>query len=330
MRTRTAEGYRHELGIYSSDEEFGGLICPFALGGLAVGEPVVLAYEPQKTALLQRWLPDDPGIAYVAGAGPYATPAKALVIWRKLVEHHLAAGAVRVRIAGDVPHPGHGRPYAGWDRYEAAIDRAWGDLPVWASCLYDARTTPADVLEVAERHHHHLLGPIGTQRPNRSFEESRSLADFLTAPADPLERTTPVLELGDPTPARARAAVSTLGRALIGEEARMLGEEQRVIREDELGDLVVAVSETVANALLHGVPPVTVRVWAGEGRVIVAVHDVGDGPADPLVGLLPGAGDGASGRGLWLAHLLDIDVALFRAANGFTVRLRAGATPVRA
>ena len=87
---------------------------------------------------------------------------------------------------------------------------------------------------------------------------------------------------------------------------------------------MLAASEAVTNALIHGVAPVTVRIWIGEDRVVVAVHDEGDGPADPLVGLLQHTDKGtSSGRGLWIAHQLDIVVALFAVGTGFTVRLRA-------
>lgn len=305
----SAEGYLHELGIYASDEEFRDLICPFALGGLAAGEPVVFAYDAAKMALLQEWLPESPNISYVTDTAPYATPGRALAGWRRVVEDHLAAGATRVRIAGNVPHPGYGRPYAGWDRYEAAIDRAWGDLPVWAPCLYDARIAPIDVLETAMRRHRRLVAPDGTHRLNDAFEPSDRLSDFLTPQADPLEAATPTIELTDPTPAAARAVV--------GYAAEELDDGQR-------DDLVLAASEAVTNALLHGAPPVTVRIWIGDGRVVVNVHDEGVGPTDPLAGLLSGGVDTESGRGLSLAHQLGIDVALIADQRGFTLRLRAG------
>ena len=186
-----------------------------------------------------------------------------------------------------------------------------GDLPVWAPCLYDARIAPADVIETAQRRHHHLLDPDGTQRANDAFEPATGLADFLTPPLDPLEQATPALELVDPTPSSTRAALSQI--------------MERLVTVDQADDLVLATSEAVANALAHGVPPVVVRIWLGQDRVVVNIHDQGDGPVDPLAGLLPTGGDDAeSGRGLWLANQLDIDVALIAAGDGFTVRLRAG------
>jgi anti-sigma regulatory factor (Ser/Thr protein kinase) len=72
-----------------------------------------------------------------------------------------------------------------------------------------------------------------------------------------------------------------------------------------------------------------VRCWLGPDRIVVRVHDTGPGPADPLTGLVPAPGGPAGpGLGLWLIHqLTNIDVALLAAADGFTVRLRAGRLP---
>ena len=155
-----------------------------------------------------------------------------------------------------------------------------------------------------------MLDSDRTHNANRSFEPVRSLADFFSPPPDPLEQTA-LVELVNPTPAQVRAAVRQLSAGLL--------------RVDQGQDLVVAASEAVTNALIHGVAPVRIRIWIGEDRVVVAIHDEGEGPDDPLVGLLPRIGEGTSlGRGLWMAHQMDIDVALFAVDTGFTVRLRAG------
>ena len=67
------------------------------------------------------------------------------------------------------------------------------------------------------------------------------------------------------------------------------------------------------------------RIWAAGERVVVTVHDTGDGPADRLAGLVPvpsSTPDRHLGLGLWVMHQLDIDVTLRYADDGFTVRLR--------
>ena len=308
----TAEGYVHEVGFYASDAEFADLVMPFTLEGLRTGEPVVFAYDDYKTSLLRQWLPETSAITYITDTGPYATPTKALGAWRGVAQGHLAAGAARVRIAGNVPHPGYGTPYTGWDRYEAAVDRALGDLPVWAPCLYDVRIAPAEVLERATSLHHHFRDRDGRSRANDGYQRPTRLTDFLSAPPDPLEQTLPSLELKEPAPGPVRAAIHGLVAGRLG--------------VDQADALVLATSEAVTNAIVHGAAPVTVRAWVEDHRVVVAVHDSGEGPVDPLVGLRPVDAGSGSGRGLWIAHQLDLDVALTVRDDGFTVRLSTNAT----
>jgi anti-sigma regulatory factor (Ser/Thr protein kinase) len=122
-----------------------------------------------------------------------------------------------------------------------------------------------------------------------------------------------MIELVDRSAAEARRALAQIGRGQVTDTI--------------LDDLLLGVSEAVSNALVHGRPPATVRIWAAPDRVVISVHDHGRGPADPLAGLVPAAGNAATlGLGLWLTHQLDIDVALKHADDGFTVRLRGGTT----
>jgi anti-sigma regulatory factor (Ser/Thr protein kinase) len=92
--------------------------------------------------------------------------------------------------------------------------------------------------------------------------------------------------------------------------------------------LIAGTSEAVSNALCHGTPPSTVRIWAAPDRVVVHVHDTGAGTTDPLAGLVPASPrTSTAGWGLWVLHQLDIDAALIHTSEGFTVRLRAGTLP---
>lgn len=288
------------------------MIVPFAREAVAEGNPVFLAYDRRKLDLLREWLGSNSGTTLVAadGAdGTYANPARAIESYRKLFEEQVAAGATRIWIAGDAPHAGNGGNFHGWDRYESAVNVVWEDYPVRSVCLYDATTVPADVRDVVERTHPWLVCPSGERRKNPRYQDP-SVFVGLPAPADLLEATSPLLELRDPTPVRARQAVR---RAAID-----------VIGDDTLDDLLIAVSEAVTNANLHGRPPVAVRVWVAHDRVIVHVQDGGSGPDDPLAGLVPTPKPNGAGLGMWLTHQLGVDVALIADADGFTVRLRAG------
>jgi anti-sigma regulatory factor (Ser/Thr protein kinase) len=316
MRTGAAQGqvgHFHEAGFYASDAEFAALIVPFVEEGLAAGEPVIIGYGDRKAGLLRSWLSDPSAVEFIGGENLYATPARAIATYRRLSEFHVAVGAEQVRIAGDVPHPGNGRPFEGWDRYEWAVNSVWQDLPVWGLCLYDITTAPEAVLDVVERTHPRLVSPSGQRRASPRYQDLLAF-ECIPAPPDPLEVTTPMVELTDRAVADVRRAVTHIATGRLAVST--------------LTDLVLASSEAASNALLYGKPPITVRIWATKDRVLVRVHDTGPGPADPLAGLVPAPpGTSSPGLGLWVVHQLDIDVALIHAGGGFTVRLRAGTAP---
>jgi anti-sigma regulatory factor (Ser/Thr protein kinase) len=316
MRTGAARGHAghfHEAGFYGSDTEFRALIVPFAEEGIAAGEPVIIGYDDRKNALVRSWLSDPSAVTFPADSGLYATPTRAIAAYRRLFEFHVAQGAGQIRITGELPNLGNGGIFDGWDRYEAAVNTVWQDFPVWGLCLYDAATASHVVLDVVERTHPRIVSPAGVRRANGRFQQ---VAEFEALPPvpDPLEQTTPMIELVDSSAAMARRALVQIGRGRVADTI--------------LDDLLLGVTEAVSNALIHGRAPATVRIWTAPDRIVISVHDQGHGPADPLAGLVPAASNAATlGLGLWLIHQLDIDVALKHADDGFTVRLR-GATTI--
>jgi anti-sigma regulatory factor (Ser/Thr protein kinase) len=316
MRTGAARGqagHFHEAGFYGSDAEFAGLIVPFVEEGVAAGEPVIIGYDDRKARLLRSWLTDPSAVEFIGDNSLYATPARAIATYRRLFEFHVATGARQIRIAGDVPHRGNGGRFDGWDRYEWAVNTVWEDFPVWGLCLYDTTSAPPAVLDVVERTHPRIVSPSGQRRASERYQDV-PVFDGLPVPPDPLEATTPMIELTDRPAADARHALARIGRG------RVTG--------TTLASLIFGVSEAATNALLHGRPPVTVRIWATTDRIVATVHDTGPGPADPLAGLVRASHTTPDcGLGLWMLHQLDIDTALLHTGGGFTVRLRAGTMP---
>ena len=308
--TSRRAGRFHEAGFYRSDAEFGELIIPFVEEGVAAGQPVILGYDDRKASLLRSWLSDTDGVTFITGNTLYATPAMAIASYWKMFEGFTATGATQIRIAGDVPHEGNGSVFAGWDRYESAINTVWDRFPVWSRCLYDASTAPARVLDAAERTHPRIVLPSGRYRPSPRYQ---SAAEFEPLPPDPdpLERSAPAIELADPSEGQVRHAVTGIADGQIPDAA--------------LQDLVIGASEAASNARRHGRPPVTVRIWSASGRVVVRVHDTGPGPGDPLAGLVPPSARPGLGTGLWVIHMLDhLEPAMIRSTDGFTIRLTAG------
>lgn len=317
MRTGAAAGhvgYFHEAVCYDSDEHLLGVVVPFLLDGVAAGEPTVVALGERNAALVRAALPFGSPVIYLTGGDLYARPASAIRSYRRLLADHVTAGAGQIRIIGELTPQAFGATWDWWARYESAINHAYDEFPLWSMCAYDLRTTPAPVLDDVLRTHPRTALPDGGHRPNRGYLEP---ATYLVQPrrpvTDPVELTPPRFDLADPTAAEARRAV----RAGVGDS----------LTEQDRDDLVVAVSETVSNAVKHGHGPIRARMWTTADRVVVAVTDAGAGPTDPYAGLLPVPRDGGGGLGLWITHQSCSHVSLDRRDDGFTVRLTAG-TPL--
>ena len=313
MRTGAAYGHVghfHEAGFYRSDAEFRALIVPFTEEGIAAGEPVVLAYDARKSGLLRAWLTDPSAVDFIGDTTTYAAPARAIATYRRLFESHVARGAGQIRIAGELPQLGNGGRLEGWDRYESAVNTVWDDFPVWGRCLYNTTAASTAVLDAVRRTHPYIVSPTGQRRASDRYQNPLAFEALPYIP-DPLEGSPPAAELVNRPAAEARHALAQIARGHIPDIT--------------LEDMLIGVTEAVANAQHHGRPPTTVRIWAAPDSIVVTVHDTGPGPADRLAGLVPAAGstsDRGLGLGLWVIHQLDVDVTLRHTGDGFTVRLR--------
>jgi anti-sigma regulatory factor (Ser/Thr protein kinase) len=297
----------HEAGFFRSDAEFGRLIVDFVDSAVAAGEPVIIGFDRRKNDLVRSSIADDTGVTFVGDSDHYGAPARAIGSYQRQFEKHMSQGATRVRIAGEIPNPGNGGSFTGWDRYESGINTLWRDLPVWSRCLYDATALPQDVHDVVVRAHPRLVGPDGRATRNAGYEGPEQFT-LLPVPPDPLEAAAPAERLVGCSPGTARNAIQELGRGHVDPAA--------------LDDLVYAASEAVTNAHQYGRPPVTVRIWRAAHRMLVTVHDTGAGPGDRSVGFAPRARtDTGAGLGLWIAHHLDVTTDLIWDEDGFTVRL---------
>jgi anti-sigma regulatory factor (Ser/Thr protein kinase) len=315
MRSGAALGHRgyfHEAAFYQSDHEFVQIMGPFFADGLAAGEPVIAVFTRHNQSLVRAEF--GAGIRYLDAERQYARPARAILAYRRLMTQLVADGATQVRIAGDVPHPGTGVPWEWWARYEAVINDAYDDFPLWGLCPYDTRTTPGEVLEEVRRCHPHIATADGHE-PNPAFEDPRQfLANRPATWRDPMETRSPSRELVNPNAGEVRLVIAELSRSV-------------TLTETQIQDLQLATTEAITNALLYGKLPVQVRIWDGPDRLLVTVTDAGPGPSDPYAGLRPVAPAALRGRGLWLIHQLCSYVTLERSPTGFTVRMLAG-TPV--
>ncbi|SDJ53719.1 Anti-sigma regulatory factor (Ser/Thr protein kinase) [Lentzea albidocapillata subsp. violacea] len=300
-------GFFHETAFYGTDDDFLAHAVPFLEDGLRAGEPSVVACSEQNTELLRGAL-GRTGVIFRQGTGQYSRPSDAIASYLDLFREYTVGGAQQMRVIGQVPHPGTGARWDWWARYEAAVNQAYAEFPVWGLCPYDTRTTPADVLADVVSTHPNIATAPGTREANSGYRVG--LASSPPLP-DVLEDGVPLVELVDPAAGTVREAV---GNAIDGMD----------LGEDAAHDAVYAASEIVTNGLTHGVAPVRFRLWADGARVVLAVTDHGPGPSDPTAGLVPTTETRSAGLGLWILHRTCDYVSMGRDADGFTVRVSVG------
>ncbi|MEU4244344.1 sensor histidine kinase [Actinoplanes sp. NPDC026619] len=303
-------GYFHEALCFDSDEDLLAKAVPFLTGGVAAGEPTVVALAEHHEDVIRAALPDL-DVTYISEGAVYSRPAATIRSYRKMLAGHVAGGAAQIRILGELTPVTLGVTWDWWARYESAINHAYDDFPLWSMCAYDTRTTPTAAMADVLRTHPRTAQPGDRHDPSDTFADPILFLSEPRHPAlDPLEHTAPLADLVDPALSDARRAVRDADRGHLP--------------PDEVDDFIVAVSEAVANAHKHGRGPVRMRLWTGPDRIVVSVTDAGAGPKDPFTGLMP-TGDGANGGlGLWIAHQSCNHVTLDRHADGFTIRLTAG------
>ncbi|MCZ2825781.1 MULTISPECIES: sensor histidine kinase [unclassified Modestobacter] len=311
---------RHRALIGDSDAELVDGTVTFVCAGLDAGEPVVIACSDRTTQLLQHALSDRPQVTWVPWSDVYGNgPAAAITAVRRLGERHRVAASAVVRVVLE-PLPGSDHDtWREWQRYDAVLDHQLadahrtGDDPLMVLCLCDTRRLPEPLVDAA-RATHPALQVDGQEQANPDHVDPGEYLASVPVPPEPLEATEPLVHADSVRDLRGlRRDLAT--RAA---DARL-----PTGSEPALEDFLLAVDEMTTNALRHGRPPVDLRLWAGDDRLVCTVTDHGTGLQDPFIGYGPAHGDDLSlgGMGLWLARQLCDHVDITEAGDGVQVRL---------
>ena len=310
----------HRALIGSTDEELVEGTVAFVCAGLDAGQPVVVAATDPTLELLQKALADRPQVQWADWSDVYGNgPAAAITAVRRLGERHRTAEGSTVRVVLE--------PFAGpdqdtwreWQRYDAVLDHqldeaeALGEGALLVLCLCDSRRVPAPLVDAA-RATHPLLQVDGRAEPNPGHVDAAEYLTSLPVPEEPLESTVPLVRADSVRDLRG------LRRDLA---ARAADASLPAGSEPALEDFLLAVDEMTTNALRHGRPPVDLRLWADEKRLVCTVTDRGAGLQDPFIGYGPAHGEDLSlgGMGLWLARQLCDHVDITLTSDGVRVRL---------
>ena len=182
---------------------------------------------------------------------------------------------------------------------------------LWGLCIFDTQRLPQLLLDTAMQTHPHLATVSGRVANARFTEPGRYLRS-LPIPAEPLEATMPSLWITDV-------------RDFAGLRRSVARELAALPDPDLVGDFLLAMDEMTSNAVRHGGPPVSLRLWLAPDRVVCSIGDAGSGWDDPFAGYGPAHGSDLSrgGMGLWLARQLcdHVDVTS-DGHDGSGVRIR--------
>lgn len=97
----------------------------------------------------------------------------------------------------------------------------------------------------------------------------------------------------------------------------------RGMREEAVGDFLVALNEVATNAVTHGSIKARLGIRREGPDLVVAVHDDGrDWRFEGEPGHDPPPENATSGMGLWVARLLSDDLHVTTGPGGTTVTMR--------
>jgi anti-sigma regulatory factor (Ser/Thr protein kinase) len=295
---------RHNALVYDTEDEYVGRAVPFLREGLEAGSGAVVAATRPGLAVLREALGGDAGaVTFVDVGAAYTRPARTLAAYHSVYADELGRHR-SVRAVADVQFGPDPREWDLWTGYEAVFNRSFAHLPAWVLCTYAGAHLPEPVREGVWRTHPEVVSAGGWRCSDRFDDPDRVLRDVAPVP---------------PALPGLRSVLSDGGVEGVREHlARELADE-RVPAAAAL-DLLLAVTEVAANAVEHGGGIARVRAGRVDGRFVCEVVDHGTGFDDPGAGYLaPRAG---VGTGLWIARQLTWQLDLFRAPEGFTVRLR--------
>ncbi|MCW2700680.1 MAG: hypothetical protein JWQ45_2215 [Blastococcus sp.] len=306
-----AHGFSHDALLYDSPEQLVRIAVPFLLEGLAAGDAAIIAASPDTAAILSEAIDGDPRVHVVQRGDAYsARTATAITNFRRLAEEANASPGHWVRVIGELDFGRTEREWLEWQRYEAVINEALVGWSLWGLCVFDTARLPDPILDSAIRTHQHLVTGDGRE-VNGRFARPADYLRSLPVPDEPMQDSAPRFWAEDVTD-------------FIGLRHAVAAELATVdAPRDLIEDFLLAVDEMTSNAVRHGLPPVSLRLWVGGDRMVCVIGDGGPGWDDPFAGYGPAHGDDLSrgGMGLWLARQLCDHVDIEQGPAGVTVRL---------
>ena len=298
----------HTALVYGGEDQFATSVGAYLEEGVA-REERVLAVVPQ--AKLER-LRDELGadaqrVDFVDARDGYRPQWN---VFRAVLNSLAEAPDRRLRVVAEQDLAARSAAEVrDYQRLEAMVNVVFRDHPLTLLCPYDAHALSSELFDISRQTHSDVMDATGC-RPNEQFADPAAillgLATVTSAPANAV-----TLRADGPSD------VST-ARRFVRDHSTRAG-----LDADTVDDLVLAVTEILTNAVIHGQPPRSLHLYDGGATWVCHVHDSGAGPGDPFAGFAPPAVPSDHGYGLWLARQLCDAVDVGADATGTHVLLHA-------
>ncbi|MFC5179803.1 sensor histidine kinase [Actinomadura harenae] len=305
-----SQAFSHRVLPYDRADDLLDGVLPFLREGIESGDRVLAVTTLAMHMLLRDTLgADAAGVEFFESDKWYAHPARYLADTLALAET-AAWQKRRLRVLGEPTWARRGPlELLEWQRVEAITNAAFTGTGAALLCAYSRSLSPGVVAASRQTHPETTRGTSTLANPG--YQEPWAYNARLDAtPLHPAPDDSYKLDIDVPDLYWIRAYVTNFAR-------------RTPLPEDDLQRLLVAVTEVVTNALRHGRPPITLRLWLEPGELVCEVTDHGHWTERTGFGLIPPKPVGGAGRfGLWAVRLLCSTVQIRTGRDGTTVRLR--------
>ncbi len=325
----------HQACLYGSDDEFVAMALPFVNGGLADGDPVLVAAPVKNLQLLQDALGSQADQVDFVDNQDFDGGAEERVLGvRDYVrgKREVTPERGHVRIISEpvwVDIPAHQTAQS--VRIESMANVIYAGVKVWFICAYDTRTTPPKVLKAARQTHPQLVTGDRVSDNDDYVDPYQFIRaqDAQPLPDPPTEA--PSLTFASDLEALRRFVsdhVTAQGMAdghaemavmAVYETAAWMRQPTESIPDSQCDP--AADEPAPATDRSHQAPPMTIRIWSQSGTPVVDLWQSGARLANPFLGYQPPTLEPAPDDGLWLARMISARLDIRRDEHSSSVRL---------
>ena len=302
-----SDSFRHEAVFYRGDEEFLAGTVDFIREGVAAGEPVMVAVDEQKIALLREELGGDDDAVRFVEMGPLGrNPARIIPVWREFVAD--AAGRP-MRGIGEPVWPGRSdQELEECDHHESLLNLAFAEAHDFKLlCPYDADGLDGEVLAAARRNHPWVSDGAGQEACADYVAPSGASRRWPAASRAPRARSSSSASTASGSPPCGASSVRPPPAPVSARGGRATSCSPRASWPRTASSTAAAAGE--------------VRVWREPDAFVCEVADRGR-IDDALVGRRRPSPDQMSGRGLWIVNQVCDLVQVRSCPEGSVVRVR--------